>query len=65
MILRGRFFENRVDEAIQKYKDAKAGEEVWYFIDTMIDIEKMIGQEIYRRREYVRRFEIMGTGKSG
>ena len=38
-------FENRVDEAIQKYKDAKAGEEVWYFIDTMIDIEKMIGQE--------------------
>ena len=38
-------FENRVDEAIQKYKDAKAGEEVWNFIDTMIDSEKMIGQE--------------------
>ena len=38
-------FENRVDEAIQKYKVAKAKEEVWQFIDTMIDIEKMIGQE--------------------
>ena len=38
-------FENRVDEAIQKYKVAKAKEEVWQFIDTMIDTEKMIGQE--------------------
>ncbi len=37
-------FESRVDEAIQKYKDAKAGEEVWNFIDTMIDSEKMIEQ---------------------
>ena len=37
-------FESHVDEAIQKYKDAKAGEEVWNFIDTMIDSEKMIEQ---------------------
>ena len=41
-------FENRVDEAIQKYKAAKAGEEVWHFIDTMIDTEKTIGQEYIR-----------------
>ena len=41
-------FENRVDEAIQKYKAAKAKEEVWHFIDTMIDTEKMIGQEYIR-----------------
>ena len=38
-------FENRVDEAIQRYKDARAKEEVWQFIDTMIDTEKLIGQE--------------------
>ena len=35
-------FENRTDEVIQKYKDVKAGEEVWHFIDTMIDTEKMV-----------------------
>ena len=35
-------FENRVYEAIQKYKEAEAKEEVWQFIDTMIDTEKMI-----------------------
>ena len=35
-------FENRTDEVIQKYKDVKVGEEVWHFIDTMIDTEKMV-----------------------
>ena len=35
-------FENRTDEVIQKYRDVRAGEEVWHFIDTMIDTEKMV-----------------------
>ena len=41
-------FENRTDEVIQKYKDVKAGEEVWHFIDTMIDTEKMIEKAYIR-----------------
>ena len=43
-------FEKRVDEVIKKYKDAKVGEEVWNFIDAMIDTEKTIGK-VYMRRE--------------
>ena len=41
-------FENRTDEVIQKYKDIKACEEVWHFIDTMIDTEKMIEKTYIR-----------------